>query len=97
MYKLGRRQNLRRGLGKRRRLRGRGLMDFLKRGAQFAKDNQLISRGAALLAPHVANKFGSNVGNILSKVGTAAGSLGYGRRRKMHRRILGNGLRLAGM
>lgn len=91
------RRHLRSGLGRRRRLRGRGLMDFLKKGAQFVKDNQLISKGASLLAPHVTNRFGSNAGNILNKVGTVAGALGYGRmnRRRINRR--GYGLRLAGM
>ena len=101
MYGLGRRRHHRlMGLGRRRRHRGRGIGDWLKKAAGFAKSNQLISRGAAMLAPHVANRFGATAGNILSKVGEAAGQAGYGRRRRMHRLHmgrLGHGLRLAGM
>ena len=93
------------GLG-RRRHRGRGVMDFLKKAQGFVKNNQLISRGASLLAPHIANRFGSTAGNIASGIGSAAGALGYGRRRRLHHRgmgarhrlhMMGHGLRLAGM
>ena len=103
MYGLGRRRH-RLGLG-RRRHRGRGVMDFLKKAQGFVKNNQLISRGAAMLAPHIANRFGDTAGNIASGIGSAAGALGYGRRRRrlMHHRggmrhhLYGHGLRLAGM
>lgn len=84
------------GMGRRRRAyRGRGIMDFLKKANTFVKDNQLISRGANLLAPVVASRFGPGAAGILGKVGNVAGSLGYGRRRRLYRR--GRGLRLAGM
>lgn len=88
--------------GKRRRHRGRGIMDFLNKAHSFVKNNQLVSKGASLLAPTIANKFGSNAGNIAAKIGNVAGALGYGRRRRMHRlgmgkRRVGYGLHLAGM
>ena len=97
-----RRQRGRLGLG-RRRHRGRGLMDFLNKAHSFVKNNNLISKGASMLAPTITNRFGSTAGNILSKVGSAAGALGYGRRRRLHRRGMGRhhrigyGLHLAGM
>ena len=78
----------RRGLG-RRRMRGRGVMELLRRGSDFLKNTQLLSKGAAALAPSIGGKFGG----YLSQAGNLAGSLGYGRRR----RRMGRGLRLAGM
>ena len=73
----------------RKRMRGRGVMDILRRGNDFLKSTQLISKGAAALAPSLGGKWGGYV----SQAGNLAGSLGYGRRR----RVYGRGLRLAGM
>ena len=65
--------------------RGEGIMSFLREKAlPFIKKHQLISRGAALLAPR-AGSYSGLVGNV----GKAAKALGYGRRR-------GSGLRLSG-
>ena len=72
----------------RKRMRGRGVMDLLRRGNDFLKSTQLLSKGAAALAPSIGGRFGGYLG----KAGALAGSLGYGRRRRM-----GRGLRLAGM
>lgn len=97
MHRLHRRHRL--GLGRRRRHRGRGLMDFLNKAHNFVKSNQLISRGASALAPLAASrlgKYGGIASNVLGHVANAAGAAGYGRRRRrMHR--VGYGLRLAGM
>ena len=74
-----------------RRQRGRGrVWSWIKRAAgtvgRFIKDNKLISKGAAFLAP----KIGGPIGTAISQAGTAAGSMGLGRRRR------GGALRLAG-
>lgn len=91
----------RRHRGGRRHLRGRGLMDILKKAHSFVKSNQLISRGASALAPLVASRLGPNAANVLAKVGSVASSAGYGRRRRMHsyggrRMYHGRGINLAG-
>lgn len=100
MYAYGRRRLHLVG-GRRRRMRGRGVMDFLKKAHNFVKANQLISKGATALAPIVASRLGPTASGILSKVGSVAGSLGYGRRRRMHRgrgvHLAGGALRLAGL
>lgn len=103
MYGYGRRRH-RLGLGRRRhRMRGRGVMDFLNKAHNFVKSNQLISKGAAALAPLVASRLGPNAAAALGKVGDVAGALGYGRRRRMHRygmgrrmHHMGRGINLAG-
>ena len=66
--------------------RGKGpVLDWIKKAARnvhdFVKDKKLISRGAAAIAPYAGS-----YGNIVRGVGTAAGSLGYGRRKKRGRR-----------
>lgn len=73
---------------KRHHMRGRGFMDFVKKVGRFLHKTKIISR----------------VGNILGKagvpyagaIGSAAGKLGFGRRRhrRYHRR--GGALKLAG-
>ena len=78
----------RRKLYRRRRMRGRGIMDFLGKANNFLKDTKLLSKGAAVIAPRLGGKFGGYLG----QAGNLAGSLGYGRRRR-----IGRGLRLAGM
>jgi hypothetical protein len=74
----------------RRRMRGRGIMDFLKKAAGFLKKHKIVSRVASGLASVLPPQYAS----IASNVGKAAGAVGYGRRR---RRMRGQGLRLAGM
>jgi len=77
--------------GRRRRMHGRGIMDFLGKANQFLRKNQVVSRVANTLA---------NAGiapEITGKVGSVASSLGYGRRRHHRMRHLGGALRLAGM
>lgn len=67
---------------RRRRMRGRGLMDFLGKANNFLKQSKLVSSvGSALGAAGVP---------FASQIGSVAGSLGYGRRRR------GGALRLAG-
>ncbi len=63
------------------------LMHWAKKAATFAHRNQLLSRGANLLAPH-AGKYSTAFSNI----GRVSNALGYGRHRMRH----GRGLRLAG-
>ena len=61
-------------------MRGRGFLDFLGKANNFLKSSKLVSTvGSALGAAGVP---------FASTIGSAAGSLGYGRR--------GRGLRLAG-
>jgi hypothetical protein len=74
-----------------RRQRGRGrVWNWIRKAAgtvgKFIKDNKLISKGAAFLAP----KLGGQLGAALGTAGTAAGAMGLGRRRR------GGSLRLAG-
>ena len=65
-----------------RRMRGRGLMDFLGKANNFLRNSKLVSTvGSALGAAGVP---------FASQIGSVAGSLGYGRRRR------GSGLGLAG-
>ena len=67
--------------------RGEGIMSFLREKAlPFIKKHQLVSRGAALLAPR-AGSFAP----LVTGIGTAANALGYGRRRRR-----GGSLRLSG-
>ena len=76
------------GLGgrRRRRMHGRGIMDFLKKAHGFIKDNKLVSRVGSLL--------GSVGVPYAGAIAKGAELAGYGRRR--HRRR-GGSLRLAGM
>ena len=76
--------------GGKRRMRGRGkVMDFLRKAAGFLKRNKIVSRVANGLASVLPPQYAG----IAKSVGAAAGSIGYGRRR----RRFGRGLRLAGM
>lgn len=78
----------------RRRRRGGGLYDWLNKAKALAQKHQLISRGAAALAP----KAGAFSG-IVGALGDYAGKAGYGRRRRrmaMTRRRRGGAMRLAG-
>jgi hypothetical protein len=60
-----------------RRMRGRGVMDVLKKIHGFVKKHKVISRGSSALAGVLPEKYGKWVG----RVGNAAGAFGYGRRR----------------
>ena len=72
----------RRKVGGRRKMRGRGFMDFLSKANEFLRNSKLISS--------VGSALGSAGVPFASQIGSVAGSLGYGRRRR------GYGLRLAG-
>jgi hypothetical protein len=72
-----------RGVKRRRRMRGRGIGDFLKRANNFLKSSKLVSTvGSALGAAGIP---------YADKIAGVASSLGYGRRRRR-----GGALRLAG-
>jgi hypothetical protein len=72
------------GHGRRRRMRGRGFMDFIGKANSFLKNSKLISTvGSALGAAGVP---------YAGQIAGVAGKLGYGRPRR-HR---GLGLHLAG-
>lgn len=71
-----------RGIGRRRRMRGRGIGDFLKRANSFLKSSKLVST--------VGNALGAAGIPYADKIAGVASSLGYGRRRR------GGALRLAG-
>jgi hypothetical protein len=79
-------------------MRGRGIGSWLSGAQKFLKSHQAISKGAAYLAPMLSKD--SLAGRLVGSIGTAASSLGYGRRRRaarMTRRYRGGALRLAGM
>lgn len=69
--------------GRRRKMRGRGFMDFLGKANDFLKNSKLIST--------VGSALGSAGVPFASQIGSAAGAFGYGRRRR-----IGGGLHLAG-
>ena len=65
-----------------RRMRGKGFMDFLGKANNFLKSSKLVST--------IGSALGSAGIPFASQIGSVAGSLGYGRRRR------GSGLHLAG-
>ena len=67
---------------RRRRMRGRGLMDFLGKANNFLKQSKLVSS--------VGNALGAAGIPLAGKIAGVASSLGYDRRRR------GGALRLAG-
>ncbi len=73
---------------KRHSMRGKGIGSFFKKVGNFLKRTKLISRGAAALGslgvPHMGT------------VGTIANMGGLGRHRRVHRRMTGRGLSMAG-
>lgn len=71
---------------RRRRQRGRGIMDFISKAGKFLKDSKLIST--------VGNALGQAGIPLASQIGSVAGSLGFGR--SMVRRRRGGALKLAG-
>ncbi len=78
------------GLGRRRKMKGRGLMDIIRKVGGFLKQHKVISRAGGVLSKILPGNFGK----IAGTVGGVAGQLGYGKRRTTRRR--GYGLRLAG-
>ena len=72
-----------------RRMHGRGIASFLGKVNAFLRKHKVISRVGSALGGVLPGKFGG----IAKTIGSAAGSLGYGRRR----RRCGRGLRLSGM
>jgi hypothetical protein len=82
--RLGRRIPM--GLGRRRRRRGGGVLDFLKRAAGsalgFLKNHRLISTGLS----SIGTKLGPGLPGTLARMaGSFASSRGYGRRRRVGR------------
>ncbi len=75
-----------------RKLKGKGIRDFLSKANKWLKKTQIVSKlgnayskyGGMIGLPHTAN---------VGRLAGVAGQLGYGRRR---RRMAGRGLRLAG-
>lgn len=70
----------------RRKQQGEGpVWDWIKKAAKdvhgFVKNNKLISRGAAALAP-IAGPYSGTV----NRIGNTASALGYGRKRRRRRR-----------
>lgn len=63
-------------------MKGRGFMDFIGKANNFLKSSKLVSS--------IGNALGSAGVPFASKIGSIAGTLGYGRRRR------GRGLNLAG-
>lgn len=73
---------------RRRRLAGRGILDFAKNVHGFLKKTGAVSKiGNALSMAGVP--YAGQIANV-------AGKLGYGRRRRYRRRHVGSGLSLAG-
>jgi hypothetical protein len=72
------------------KMRGKGaFLNFFKKVGKWFKDNKVISK--------VGNALGSVGVPYASKIGSVAGTLGYGRRRRGGSlRLAGNGLSLAG-
>lgn len=72
----------------RRKIRGRGFFSFLGKARDWLKKTGLIS------------KIGKTLGAVgvpyAGTIGSAAGALGYGRRRRRVRRRCGRGLHLPG-
>ena len=81
MPRLTRRSRMGRG---RRRMRGGAVMDWIRKAHSFIKKNKLVSRVAGALA--------SGGVPYAKTVGSIAGRLGYGRRKRRS----GGSLRLAG-
>ena len=70
--------------------RGAGIMDWARKAYGFVKKHNLLSRGAAALAPYAGS-----YAPALATAGKMATAVGLGRRRGA-RRYTGRGLRLAG-
>ena len=69
-----------------RKMRGRGVLDWLKKAGNFIKDHGLISKGASLAAKFLPGQAGA----IASTIANGAHAVGLGRRRRR-----GAGLTLA--
>lgn len=66
-----------------KRYRGAGIMDWVKKAHSFIKKHGLVSKGLKFASRSLGKP-------VLSTLGAAAGQMGYGRRR------YGGALRLAG-
>jgi hypothetical protein len=71
-----------------KRMRGRGLMDWLRKAGDWVKSNKLVSRGLHGISGALPGAYGT----IARTAGDAAAHLGWGRRR----RVKGGSLTLAG-
>jgi hypothetical protein len=72
-------------------MRGAGFMDFLSKANSFLKNNKIISS--------VGEALGKMGVPLAGSIGSAAGALGYGRRKSMRGkalRLAGGGLSLSG-
>ena len=75
------------GMRRGRRMRGRGVMDWIKRAGSFIKDHGLISQGASLASKFLPAQYSG----IANTIASGAKAVGLGRRRRR-----GGGLTLAG-
>ena len=75
------------GMRRGRRMRGRGVMDWLKKAGNFIKDHGLISQGASLASKFLPAQYSG----IANTIASGAKAVGLGRRRRR-----GGGLTLAG-
>lgn len=71
------------------RMRGRGIVDILKKANAFLRKHKVISRGAAAVSPLLPAKFQP----WATKIGGVSSALGYGRRRGGSLRLAGSGMR----
>ena len=71
--------------GGRRKMRGKGFMEFFKKVNTWFKDNKVISK--------VGNALGAAGVPYASKIGEVAGAIGLGRKRGGSLRLAGNGRR----
>ncbi len=88
MYNGGLSNGLTMSGGRRRRpMKGRGFMDWIKKAHSFVKDNQLISKARkAADAVGITDAIDSKTGGYFSKATDLAASKGYGRRRRRVRK-----------
>lgn len=76
------------GMRRRRMMKGRGLMDWLKKAGSFIANNSLISKGADLASKFLPPQYSG----IASTISSGAKAVGLGRRRGRR----GGALTLAG-
>ena len=76
---------------------GAGLMDWLKKANNFAKENQLISKAASVASALGADKYlDEKTGGLFSKGVEMAKQQGYGKRRRMGGRKKGGAKKKGG-
>ena len=85
-------KTMRKGGMRKHRKRGGSFQSFISGANDFLKRTGLLSKLGAFGSSILPGEFGKIAGTL----GTAAGSLGYGRRRRRRGRPCGGSLRLAG-